>query len=102
MRVNTESFDTDSFTLRSDLIFGRVRDWFTPSIGLSLTSTDPINARETRGRELLINPNARIAKTFGKNLRAGLKYEYQKNDSKDEENFSFTKSIYAMELEYLF
>ena len=101
-RVNDESFDTDSFTFRGDLILGRVRDWFTPSIGLAMTTTDPINDRDNRGREYLINPNARLSKTFKKNWRANLKYEYQKNISDDEENFAYTKQLYALELEYIF
>jgi len=102
MRVTDSTYDTDSLTLRVDLIMPRVKDWFTPSFGLSLTSTDPINNKDQRGRETLINPSARFAKTFKKNWRANLKYDYQKNDSKDEENFAYTKSVYAFELEYLF
>ena len=102
MRVTDSTFDTDSLTVRVDLIMPRVKDWFTPSFGLSLTSTDPINNKDQRGRETLINPSARFAKTFKKNWRANLKYDYQKNDSKDEENFAYTKSVYAFELEYLF
>lgn len=102
MRVTDELFDTDSFTFRVDLIMTRVKDWFTPSFGLSYTSTDPINDRDARGREALINPSARISKTFKKNWRANLKYDYQKNDSKDDENFAYTKSVYAFEMEYIF
>lgn len=102
LRVENEIFNTDSLTVRGDMIFARVRDWFTPSVGLSLTSTDPVNARSTRGRELLINPNARASKTFKKNWRASLKYDYQKNSSKNEESFAYKKSVYAFELEYLF
>jgi hypothetical protein len=101
-RVKNNVYNTDSFTFRGDLIMARVKDWFTPSVGLTLSSVDPINARETRGRELLINPNARIAKTFMKNWRANLKFDYQKNISKDETNFAYSKIIYAFELEYLF
>lgn len=102
MRVDNDAFDTNAFTFRTDVIFARVRDWFTPSVGLSLTSTDPINDRDNRGRELLINPSGRISKTFKKNWRANLKADYQKNQSKDDENFAYTKTIYAFELEYLF
>lgn len=102
MRVQDRSFDTDSLTLRADLILGRVRDWFTPSFGFSVTSTDPINNRAERGRELLLNPSARLSRTFKTNWRANLKLDYQKNNSKDEENFAYSKSIYALELEYLF
>ena len=102
MRVSDSSFDTDSLTLRTDLIMGRVRDWFTPSFGLGLTSTDPINNRSDRGREFLINPSARLSRTFKKHWRGNLKLDYQKYNSKDDQNFAYTKTIYALELEYLF
>ena len=102
MRVDNSLFDTDAFTARGDLIFGRVGDWFTPSVGFAITSTDPINNRAARGRELLLNPSVRLSKTFKRHWRANLRYDYQKNHSKDTENFAYTKSIYALELEYLF
>lgn len=102
MRVENEIFNTNAFTFRTDYILPRIRDWFTPSVGLSLTTTDPINNRSARGRELLINPNARFSKTFMKRWRANLKFDYQKNNSKDEESFAFQKTQYGLELEYLF
>jgi len=102
MRVDTDAFNTNALTVRGDLIFARIRDWFTPSLGLSTTLTDPINARAARGREILINPSLRVAKTFKKSWRANLKYDYQKNNSKDQENFAYKKSIFALEVEYLF
>jgi tetratricopeptide (TPR) repeat protein len=102
MRVDTAKFDTNGMTFRTDLIMARVKDWFTPSFGLAVTTLDPINDRAARGREFLINPSARLAKTFKKNWRANLKLDYQKNNSKDTENFAYTKTIYAFELEYLF
>lgn len=100
-RVEDESFDTDSFTVRGDYIFA-TRGWGTPSVGLMLTSTDPINNRSERGRELLINPSARLSKTFARHWRANLKYDYQNNQSKDEDGFAYKKSLYSVELEYLF
>ncbi len=102
MRVKNESFDTNGLTFRTDLILPRFEDWFTPSLALSLTSTDPINNRAVRGRELLLNPSIRLSRTFAQRWRSNLKYEYQKNNSKDKNNFAFTKSIYALEFEYLF
>jgi tetratricopeptide (TPR) repeat protein len=102
MKVKDSRFDTNGFTFRTDLILGRVRDWFTPSFGLMLTSTDPINDREARGRELLFNPSARLSKTFKQHWRGNLKFDYQNNKSKDEANFAYKKTIYAFELEYLF
>ncbi len=102
LRVTNELYDTNAFTFRTDLIMGRVFDLFTPSFGLALTSTDPINDRDVRGRELMINPSIRITKTFMKSWRANLKYDYQKNSSKATDSFSYKKSTYALEVEYLF
>ncbi len=102
VRVQNEAFDTNALTFRTDLILPRFEDWFTPSLALSLTSTDPINNRSARGRELLLNPSVRLSRTFAQRWRSNLKYEYQKNNSKDQNNFAFTKSIYALEFEYLF
>lgn len=102
MRVEDSSFDTDSLTARGDILFPNIRGWFTPSVGLALTVTDPINNKAARGTEILFNPSARISKVFKKNWRANLKYEYQKNNSKDTENFAYTKSSYAFELEFLY
>jgi hypothetical protein len=103
LRANNDIFDTDSMTLRSDLILSQFRDaWAMPSIGLALTSTDPINNRSSRGRELLINPSLRLSRTLGKSWRANLKGDYQQNQSKNKQSFAYKKTTYALELEYLF
>lgn len=101
-RVKNNVYDTNSLTLRADLIMSRIGELFTPSFGLGITSTDPIHNRSGRGRELLINPSGRLSKTFGKNWRGNLKLDYQNNQSKDKTNFAYKKTIYAFELEYLF
>jgi tetratricopeptide (TPR) repeat protein len=101
-RVNNDIFDTNALTLRADFIFPRIRDWFTPSIGLGVTTTDPVNDRENRGREWLLNPSLRLSKTFGKNWRTNFKFDYQKNESEDKANFAFKKYTTALDLEYIF
>jgi tetratricopeptide (TPR) repeat protein len=101
-RVESDVFDTDSMTVRGDFIVGRIGNIGTPSIGLSLTSTDPVNDRSNRGRELLINPNLRLAKFFGQKWRGNLKYDYQNYQSKDDDRFAYKKSVYSVEIEYLF
>jgi hypothetical protein len=102
LRVTNELYDNNAMTFRTDVIMGRVFDSFTPSFGLALTSTDPVNDRENRGREFMMNPSARITKTFLKSWRANLKYDYQNNKSKDEDSFAYKKSTYSLEVEYLF
>lgn len=101
-RVNNPEFSNDSLSLRADAILPRIGQLFTPTIGLGLTTVDPINDRENRGRELLINPNLRLTRMFGKRWRANLKYDYQNYKSEDETLFAYKKSLYALELEYLF
>lgn len=100
-RVENDVYDTDALTLRTDLIMARVRNWFTPSFGFGITRTKPINDSD-RGIEYLINPNARLSKTFGKNWRGNLKFDYQDYKSDDEANFAYKKYTYSFELEYLF
>ena len=93
----------EAMILRGDLILSQFRDaWAMPSIGLALTSTDPINNRSSRGRELLINPSLRLSRTLGKSWRTNLKGDYQQNQSKDKESFAYKKTTYSIELEYLF
>lgn len=101
MRMTNDSYDTNSLTFRGDLIMAKVRDWFTPSFGVGFTSVDPIN-NEDRGRELLFNPSARLTKSFGKNWRGNLKYDYQDYNSDDEDNFAYKKYTVSFELEYIF
>lgn len=100
-RVKNKLFDTNSLTLRGDVLLGPVRNWFTPSFGIGLTSTDPVN-NPARGRELLVNPNARLSRSISGNLRGNLKFDYQNNKSDDEQNFAYKKYIYSFELEYIF
>lgn len=102
MRVKNSFYDTNAWTFRGDFILSRFKDWFTPSVGFGLTLTDPINARSTRGQEVLMNPSARLSKFIKKNWRANIKADYQDNKSKDDANFSYKKSIFAFELEYFF
>jgi hypothetical protein len=101
-RVNFDSFDTNSFTVRADYIISRFRDVFIPIIGLGVTRVDPLNDRNARGIETLINPSMRLIKNLGKNWRGILKYDTQDYDSGDSNAFAYEKSVYGFELEYLF
>lgn len=101
-RVHADIFDTNSFTARLDWIMSRYRDWVTPIIGLGVTRVDPIHSRSTRGIETLINPSARLIKSFGPNWRAILKYDHQKYDTREIQFFGYEKETYGLEIEYLF
>ncbi len=101
-RVENSIYDTNGLTVRGDFILPAVKNWFTPSIGLALTLTDPINNKAARGMEKLYNPSLRLARLFGKRIRGSFKIDYSKNDSKDTQNFAYKKTVYGFELEYLF
>ncbi|HXH75771.1 MAG TPA: hypothetical protein VNJ08_12430 [Bacteriovoracaceae bacterium] len=101
VRVRDEAFSTNLFNLRTDWLLPKFRE-YTPSLGLGLTLTDPINDRQDRGLEKMINPNTRVSRRFGKNWGGNFRLEHQRNYSKDEASFAFKKTIYAFELEYLF
>ena len=100
-RVDNDFYDTNAMTMRTDLIFPRYKEWFTPSVGLSVTRTNPLN-NDARGIEWMYNPSAKLAKTFGKHYRLNFHYEYQKNNSKYKDNFAFKRQFYGLEFEYLF
>lgn len=100
-RVKTDTFDSNSFTLRGDYLFPALKNW-NPSLGLALTFTDPINNRSERGLEKLINPGLRLNRRIGKNWGANFRYEYYNNISKDKENFGYRKNLFGLELDYIF
>lgn len=100
-RVKNNVFDTNALTVRGDIIMSPVKTWFTPSFGVGLTSTDPVND-SVRGQELLFNPSARVSRVLMKNLRGNLKFDYQDNKSDDKANFAYRKYIYSFEMEYVF
>jgi hypothetical protein len=92
-------FDTKALMTRGDLIFPKYKDWFTPTIGLGVTFTDPYNS--DRGLEKQINPSLKMTRTFGPRLRGTLRFEYWKNTS-NVESFQYTKAATGAELEYVF
>ncbi len=100
-RVRSDIFNTDAFTLRADIIAGQFRDWFSPSFGMGITNTKPLN-NSTRGNEFLFNPSGRLSRTIKKNLRGSLKFDYQDYKSEDSANFAYKRYMYSFEVEYLF
>jgi hypothetical protein len=101
-RVRTKTFDTNALMVRADWLLPKYKDLFTPSLGLGLTVTDPINNREARGIETLLNPSLRLSRNLGKNWKLNSRLEHQRNNSKDKSNFAFQKNLVGFELEYLY
>jgi hypothetical protein len=89
-------------TLRGDLLLPKYKDWFTPSVGLGLTVTDPINDRKARGLETLLSPSVRLNRQLKKNWRLNSRLEYHRNNSKDKANFDYKRHLVGVELEYVY
>ncbi len=101
-RVNSSAFDTDSLLVRGDYFGPSWKGWVTPSVGLGLTLTDPINDRDNRGLETMLNPSVRLSNSPARGWRVSAKGDYQKYSSKDTDNFAYTKFIYGLEIDYIF
>jgi hypothetical protein len=101
-RVRTKTFDTNALMVRADWLLPKYKDLFTPSLGMGLTVTDPINNREARGIETLLHPSLRLSRNLGKNWKLNSRLEHQRNNSKDKSNFAFQKNLVGLELEYLY
>ena len=101
-RVEADIFDTNAMTLRGDLLLPKYKDWFTPSVGLGLTVTDPINDRKARGLETLLSPSVRLNRQLKKNWRLNSRLEYHRNSSKDKQNFDYKRYLVGFELEYVY
>jgi hypothetical protein len=99
--VRNDQLNTNTYTLRFDLITPRIRDWFTSTISYGTSINDPIKQKETRGKEKMYNPGLKLTRGFGQ-YRLNLKYDYIRNTSKDKATYDYTKSIYGFEFEYLF
>jgi len=82
------------------VIFPRYKDLFTPTLGLGVTITDPINNPD-RGLEKMINPSVKLTRTLTPRLRATLRFEYWKSTS-NVKTFQYTKKASGLELEYVF
>lgn len=101
-RVNSSVYDTDALLVRADYFGQSWRGLVTPSLGFALTVTDPINDRDNRGVETMLNPSFRLSHSPAHGWRVSAKGDYQKNISKDTDNFAYTKFIYGLELDYIF
>lgn len=101
-RVRAKNFDTNALLIRADWLLPKFKDFFTPSLGMGLTVTDPINDRENRGLETLLNPSIRLSRNVGKNWKLNARLEHQTNNSKDKTNFAFKKNLVGLELEYVY
>ena len=96
-----EDNNLDSYGLTVTYMKPKLYNIVTLLAGSSLILTDPVASRESRGLEFSYGPYIKIFKTFGK-YTLSINYNYTSKSSKDEDNYSYSKSIYGMTLQYLF
>jgi tetratricopeptide (TPR) repeat protein len=100
-KVRNDQLNTNTYTLRFDLITPRLKDWFTTTLSFGSSLNNPVHQKESRGLEKMYNPALKLTRGFGK-YRLNVKYDYIRNNSKDKTTYDYTKSIYGLEFEYLF
>jgi tetratricopeptide (TPR) repeat protein len=101
LRSETSTNDNNALTLRADYILPRIGELGTPSFGLGVTLTDTMAQSSSRGMETTISPSLKLTKSFGRKYRWNLKYDMIKNNSKSTD-YTFTKSIYGFDVEYVY
>lgn len=84
-----------------DFILPSFAQKYRPFLGVLAILTTPENDTSNRGTEKTIGPNLRLSRTLGSNTRLNLRYDYQTNVSGNE-NFEFTKSVFALDFEAVF
>ncbi|MCB9092226.1 MAG: hypothetical protein H6621_00725 [Halobacteriovoraceae bacterium] len=88
----SDDLDTNSYSFILNYIMLSNSKWATfYTLGASVTLTDTLEQKDTRGIEKLYQPNISATKIFGKNIKLTGKYSYSKNDSKDNENYSYNR-----------
>jgi hypothetical protein len=102
LRTRNDIYNTNALNFRGDFLFKELSHGFIPLLGAGLGHIDPFNNRSNRGREYFFNPYSRLSKMFNRNWRGNLKLEYQKYFSKEVEGFAYNKTIFGLELEYIF
>ncbi len=100
LRVETDSFDTNSYAARFDLITPRVFGFATPTFGFGYTYTDVIND-SSRGTETLLNPSFKLTKVVNPATRINLKFDYYDSVS-NSTTYTYNRSVTTLGLEYIF
>ncbi|MBF0362032.1 MAG: tetratricopeptide repeat protein [Oligoflexia bacterium] len=85
------------YNLRGDYIIPDFLTNYQLSFGLSLTLTDTMRQRESRGYEQTINPSMGFSRTFANCFEVGFKYDYTKNISKSKVAYQYNKHLVGFE-----
>lgn len=101
-RPNSEFSATDSYLFRMDYLMPRLFWNLDVNLSASISMLDTKLQKDVRGVERNTLLGLKIQKRLDKRWRLGFTYNYNQNDSSDEANFSYKKTIYGLELRYSF
>ncbi len=100
-RPNDENNATDSYLFRLDYLMPRLFWGIDFNWSASVTMLDT-KLQEERGVERNMTLGLKIQRRFTNHWRLGLTFNRTQNDSGDEINFSYTKTVTGLELRYSF
>lgn len=101
-RPNSETLSTNSLLLRTDYLMPQFWQGLDLNLSGSINFLDTMEQADTRGTEKTYGLEVRLQKRWNKKWRFGVGYNYAKNTSLDEENFSYTRSLWSLEARYSF
>lgn len=97
---NASSSNTNTFA-NTFSFFMPEKYWkyYTLSPSLSITLTDPIESRDSRGIEQTYNPSISASRSFGK-FEVTAKYGFTQKVSKDTESYAYSKHEIGLSVDY--
>lgn len=99
--TNASSTNTNSYLIRFDYIVPEILPKFMLTTSLSSTIIDTLEQSNTRGTELTLTPGLELTRDINNHWKAILNYEYTSNSSKSD-TYKYTKSVYGIEIKYIF
>ena len=97
----TESNSTNTYMLRTDYLHPKFFKLWELQTALTILGTDTKAQSETRGFETNISYEMEWRRKFKKEFEFAINYNYSVNNSKDEDNFSYDKHVFAVEFQYI-
>lgn len=101
-RPNDENNATNSYLFRTDYLMPRLFWGVDLNLNASLTFLDTRLQSDTRGTERTTSFGLKIQRRINNRWRLGVNYTRTQNQSADEDNYSYTKTVTGLELRYTF
>jgi len=99
--TETKVNSTNTYMLRADYLHPKLIGSWELQTALTFLGTDTKEQSDIRGFETNISYEMEWRRKFMKEFEFAMNYNYSKNNSKDEANFSYDKHIVSFELQYI-